>query len=386
MLLSSELFSPLEYRSVNLPSLELELGENASLLVRLDTADGLVPLSDHAFERLVSYFGAPVGFAKKLRSAGRGHIISYLHKQLSEAVQGTNKFVVALHPEAGVVGLSEENSFAFVGPDARELDRQVADYVKDPASPLALKRAEAFGGYVRYLFFLKTPELIKEDKVSPGEGEPLWRWGYELRHSLWGSEPAAFHMSLERMVCANLTYMPEAQYHYALEWKDKAAERIADAVAFLKAPPEPNWSALSHMVERLKRQQASLAEVKLVRRKLTTLLKADDHDTETRERIDTALDWKNIVDAYQIKELNEKPSVQWYKRAETPHNLYDVYNLLTREATHAPSTVDAENRQELLVLAGKLLTGKPDLEDLPPRIDWHQRAYQQQVEALSTPR
>jgi hypothetical protein len=60
-----------------------------------------------------------------------------------------------------------------------------------------------------------------------------------------------------------------------------------------------------------------------------------------------------------------------------PITCYDLYNLLTREVTHAPNTVDAQKRQGLLVFAGDLLTRKPDLEDLPPRIDWDQRRVEQ---------
>ena len=69
MLLRSDGFTPFEYRPVTLPQLDLELGDNSNLVVSLDEGRTFAPLEDTAFEQLVGYLGAPVGFARKLKNA-----------------------------------------------------------------------------------------------------------------------------------------------------------------------------------------------------------------------------------------------------------------------------------------------------------------------------
>lgn len=373
MLLRADAFSPFEYRPISLPQLDLELGDNAALVARLDQSEKFMPLQDGAFEQLVDYLGAPFGFAKKLRNAGRGHVLAYLHKQLSQA-SGEKTFYAVTHPEQGLVGLSEKENLFFTGHEAIELDQRLGDYLADSACPFALKKADIHEGKARYLLFLKDEEVILADTVAPGEDlKPLWRWGFELRHSIWGQETPAFHVSLERMVCANLTYMPEEKYLYPLKYEGSSETRLHEALSFLKTAPEPNWTSVTRLIERLRRQQASVAEVKKVRNSILALFREGEVDQETKQRLEDLFGWKDIVEAYGLKEMDEKPSPQWFKRASTPHNLYDLYNILTREATHAPNTVNFEKRQDLLVLAGKMLSEKPDLEDLPPRIDWAQR-------------
>lgn len=373
MLLRADAFSPFEYRPVSLPQLDLELGDNSTLVARLDDGEAFIPLQDQAFEQLVEYLGAPFGFAKKLKNAGRGHVLAYLHKQLSQA-SGETTFYAVTHPEQGLVGLSLKENLLFTGHEAIELDQRIGDYLAQASCPFSLKKADIHEGKARYLLFLKNEQELLADKVAPGEElKPLWRWGFELRHSIWGQEVPAFHVSLERMICANLTYMPEEKYLYPLKYEQPLDVRLQEVLGFLENPPEPNWNAVARLIERLRCQQASVAEVKKVRNSILGLFREQESDTETKQRLEEVFDWKDIVDAYGLKEMDEKPSPQWFKRASTPHNLYDLYNILTREVTHAPNTVNFEKRQALLVLAGTILTKKPDLEDLPPRIDWMQR-------------
>jgi hypothetical protein len=202
----------------------------------------------------VGYLGAPFGFAKKLKNAGRGHVLAYLHKQLSE-VNGDKYYSAVTHPEQGLVGLSEKENLFFTGSEAIQVDQRLEEYLGRSNCPLALKSASLQDGHVSYLMFLKEEHDVLSDT------EPVWRWGYEFRHSIWGQEVPAFHVSLERMICANLTYMPEDSYLYPLKYENASELRAESFFTFLQSPPEPNWSQVDRLIARLRRQQASVAEV-----------------------------------------------------------------------------------------------------------------------------
>jgi len=374
MLLRSDYFTSYSYTPVTLPSLEIELGQDSNLVVSIDAGQSFVPLGETAFEQLVGYLGAPVGFARKLRKAGRGHVLSYLHKQLAQTV-GEANYLAVVHPTEGVVGLSEKQNLFYLGEEARELDKKIEEWLSSPTCPFSLKSYRAEEGEVRYLFYFKETAVVPEDSGSS------WAWGYELRYSLWGKEPASFHVALERKTSQSLTYIPVSKYHYPLNYDANVNHRIDSVFTFLNAAPEPHWKELGRLVQRLRREQASLAEVKKVRKKLTSFLKDQEGDnSESKQRVDSALDWKNIEEAYGLKELDEKPSLQWFKRASTPVNLFDLYCLLSQEVTYAPNSVSSDVREKLLTLAGELLCDKPDLEDFPPRIDWGQRHFEQKTQ------
>lgn len=374
MLLRSDYFTSFCASSVTLPSLEIELGQDSNLVVSIDAGNTFVPLGETAFEQLLGYLGAPVGFAKKLRKAGRGHVLSYLHKQLAQTV-GEASYLAIVHPKEGVVGLCEKQTLFFLGQEARDLDRKIEEWVSTPSCPMTLRSCRADEGAVRYFFLFKETAVVPEDSGSS------WAWGYELRYSLWGKEPASFHVAVDRKISQSLTYIPETKYHYPLNYDANVNHRIESVLTFLNSAPEPNWKELGRLVQRLRREQASLAEVKTVRKKLASFLKGQEGDnSEGKQRVDSALDWKNIEDAYGLKELDEKPSLQWFKRASTPVNLFDLFSLLSQEVTYAPNSVSPEAREKLLTLAGELLCSKPDLEDFPPRIDWGQRRFEQKTQ------
>lgn len=364
MLLRSDAFTSLDYIEVKLPFLELELSENSSLVISVDYGKSFLPLGEVAFEQLLGYLGAPVGFARKLRKAGRGHILSYLHKQLASSI-GQTPYIAVIHPTEGLVGLSEQQTIFFKKEEAVELDRRLENWLSVSNCSFTLKNYYLNNGAVRYLLLSKDEYLVPDVKQSSN-----WRWGFELRHSLWGTEKASFYVALERKEDQSLTYLPELKYHYPLNFDANVANRLESIFVFLNAAPEPHWKELTRLVQRLGQQQASLAEVKKVRKKLISFFKGQECEGETKTRVDSWLDWKYIVDTYGLKEMDEKPSLKWFQRASTPVNLFELYNFLAKEVTYAPNTVDLQVKESLLALAGDFLCKKPDLEDLPPRINW----------------
>lgn len=365
----------LDYREANLRNVEVEVtsdGEDGCGIALKDGKDTF-QFTEQSLKHLCKYIDLPYAFSKTLRSKGRAHVISYLQKQLAQTVSGEVTLVCGNGSEEGVKvihSVTDAEKLHYRGLEAEKLDTRLMESLSRPDSPLELSsRMFSMDGSIRYGLLFKEPKKVDEDKGDADKEKDLaglWKFGFTLKHSVTGLSEPSISMELLRLICANMSYMPEKHYTHALGQNPEFEGRWADIEKFLQDPPTVN---VSDLIARATKTFASMAELRDARNRLMRL-KVDAEDTETAERINQALQWKRIQKAYAIRDMDDKPSPGWYKRATTPIKLFTLQCFLTQEATHAPNTTPWDVRQGLLIHGGKLLCGKPDLIDIPPVVDW----------------
>jgi len=359
----------LHYDEIKLSELSLELAPSddfeGKMLCR--HKDTFLPLTEKALENLCNYLKIPYKFCCTLQSEGKSHILPYLQKQLSQS-QPSN--LVMVKNGSDIVSFAEKNDIYFQGKEAVELDRRIEQAVKGSDSIWELKTKEMLPdeGSIIYSLYLKDEYPIDAD---PLKTQPIWKWGFRFKHSVFGTELPMMGAELLRMACVNLTYLPEKSFKWPVAYNENLETRLESIELFLKNPPEPKIKTLERFVHRLVNSKASLKEVSEARNKLMKL-KVDKNDWETQQRIEDSLEWGRIMRAYQLKDYDEKPSKAWFSKATTPLKLFDVWNVVTNEASIASSDVDFNLRQGLLIYGGQILTKTPDLcsTQVPPQIDW----------------
>ena len=140
---------------------------------------------------------------------------------------------------------------------------------------------------------------------------------------------------------------------------------------FTEDRPTPDWRQLDRWIQRSAKVPASVNELGEVRKKLLSTLQESKEDLDTENRINSLLQWKKVVKGYGLDDKEFKPNKIWKMRASTPLSLFDLYCALTQEATAAPNTVSWDARQKLLVYGGQVLAKVPDINEVPPEIDWN---------------
>ena len=359
----------LNYTPVTFPQMDLSVGDAGDVL-ELKWADGNLPLTETALGHLCKHLDIPVRFAKNVRSLGKAHIIPYLQKQLSNAV---SKNVTLVHNEEEIVSVAEDSTLHYRGKDAIDFDSKIRTLVDKNNMELKWHWLDGDGAF-HYEILLRDEQVVKTDTAL----KPLWRWGYHIQHSVLGNTSPVITAELLRMACTNLTYLPAKFFNQKLPWMPTVDERWKEVEGFLLDPAKPKWLSLESFIGKLSKAPASVREVSDARRKLLKL-KVDKEDNDTKERVEKALEWQRIKKQYELGNKDvwtEKPTKAWLSKATTPISLFDLYNVVTSEATIAPNTVDIGLRQNLLVYGGKLLTGRPDLsgEQQPPVVDWKTNA------------
>jgi hypothetical protein len=356
--------SKLKYEEIKMQELSLELSSDQMLCKYKDTA---LPLTDKALEKMCIYLKIPYKFCCTLQSEGKGHVLSYLQKQLSQIQPFT---LLMVKNDAEVLSFSEKKDIYFQGAEAWECDKRIEQMVKAPDSIWELKTKDFLqgDGTIHYSLFLKEDYSISSD---PDQTKPIWRWGFRFKHSVFGSEVPSMGAELFRMVCANLTYLPEKSFKWPLQYNENLDTRLDNVELFFKNPPEPKIKTLERFVAKIASSKASLKEVSEARNKLLKL-KVDKADWDTQKRIEDSLEWGRIMRAYQLKDYDERPSKAWFAKATTPLKLFDVWNTVTSEASSASTDIDYNIRHGLLVYGGQILTKTPDLcgTQIPPQIDW----------------
>ena len=377
MNLDANYLRKLNYTEVNLKDIEIEITPTDDSQDALDDErdcgcgigiKGDKPLTEEALKQLCSYLRIPYPFTKQLRENGRAHVLAYVQRQLSQA---SNASAILVAGNKSIVSVTDEEKLHYRGQEAISFDTRLREIVGAVNSPFELAGMVCDRGDINYSILYKEPEVIEADDTEEGAKElkSLWRWGFTVKHSALGTTLPSIGVELLRMVCANLTYLPAKTHNYPMPFEFEFEERWEHVANFLVSPPPAQWLTLNGMVTKLSRTTASFREVAEARKKLLKL-KIDKEDTETAERINNVLQWKRIRKAYGISEMEEKPTKSWYSKAGTPLNLFELYNTVTREATHAPSTLDATLRQNILIYAGGILAGKPDLFQVPQAVDW----------------
>lgn len=370
MNLDANYLRSLNYKEVNLKDIEI-----VSLASEDDDDNGCglgikggKPMTEAALKQLCFHLRIPYAFAKQLRNNGRSHVISYIQRQLSQV---SNSSVIMVSGEKNILSIAEEEKLHYQGKDAITFDARLKESVASPDSPFELANTLCADGDITYSLRYKELQSMEADKADEGTKDlrSLWRWGFTINHSVLGMQTPSIGVELLRMVCTNLTYLPAKSYSYPMPFESEFDDRWQHVGEFLASPPPPAWMTLNNMITKLSRTTASFREVAETRKKLLKL-KCDKEDTETAERINAALQWKRIQKAYSIKDMETKPPKSWYAKAGTPLTLFQVYNTCTQEATHAPSNIDVALRQNILIYAGGVLVGSPDLYMQPQQIDW----------------
>jgi len=261
-----------------------------------------------------------------------------------------------------IISIAHRDKMHFNGKEAILLDREIRKLLKDD-DLLELKCVECDEGNISYSIYYKKQKNMAEDGAKD-----LWSWGFTLKHSVLGHYEPSISMEVSRAATGGMAYLPAKLFLYELPSASNFEGRQRHIEEFIAEPPKAGWTELGWMLTRLK-SPASYREVSEARNRLLKL-KLDKFDTETSDRVSDALQWARIVKAYDVKAKDKRPPKNWFARASTPLKLMDVYNTMSREATHAPNTLDPQIRKNLLTQAGALLAGNPDLYNLPPKIDW----------------
>jgi len=357
MRLDTDFLNKLKYRELNLKEIELEMitceeGEDQGSEVGIEGT----MLTEQALKQLSDITMIPYKFTQVLRSNGKGHVLSYIQKQVSQI---SSLDVIAIVLNDRIISIVDADMLCFRGKDVISLDKRLRGALKDHPV-LTLKEVVFDEGNICYsIYYKELREINGED----------WGWGFTLRLSATGAIESSVGMEVMREQTLGKIYLPHKTYNHNLclgaKFEDNWTE-INDN--FLELPPTAGWTDLTNMLAKTQ-AAASYREVNESRNKLLKL-KVDKFDAETSDRITDALEWKRILKAYLVKDMDQRPTRNWFTKASTPLTLLDVINLVSTEATHAPNTVDATLRQNLLKYGGTLLAGNPDLYNQPPQINW----------------
>ena len=363
-------FSSLIYNKVKLPDMELELeSEGEGLLALIPDLPSFI-LTPGAVDDLCKLLEVPSKFANKLQDSGKAYIIAYLQKQLSKAIETPITYVSSRNDEGKdiILSFATDKNLPIYGEEGIALDDQIVALVSQPDYPLELISREVADGVVQYLFFTKEATAIAADKEAQG----MYRWGFSFEYSLLGRSRARFGARLLRVACGGMTHLPDKIFGKTLEWDtDSFKDRCAGVIAYLTDEvAKQDWKQIGRWVTRLINNQASVFELKSVRRKLLAGLKLAKDDIETEERIDKLLKWTMVVKQYGLDDKEFKPSKTWLSNANTPVTLFDLFKVNIKEAAAAPRTYAYDVRNGLFVYSGKVLTKLPDLAEKPPVVDW----------------
>lgn len=360
--LSVSVFSFLEQREIDLATVSLDLGDSGALVLALSETESY-PLTPRGFESLCRVIQVPVGFGKKLRDDGASHVLSYLQRQLAQTyvrepviivldkstIRDTADHILAVTTKDMILPSNEAIS---------EMDHEILKTAQNYAKTELVSRVEV-DGTLRYTF------VAKQARLSVDTSE--YRFGHVYAYSLYGLEaPQIYQVAVrcEDMSTMTLPLKPA-------EYSTRNATFLGDLLSAIEALDTAGWTDLDIFLTRLNGVKASLYEIKETRQKMLKMLKVDQEDLETNERIENFFGWKKLQARYEIKTMSQKPSKKWYMSAASDLKLLDVYLKLIAETTHAPNTLPVESRIKLEKYATKMLGRMPDLaEKEPPKIEF----------------
>jgi hypothetical protein len=366
MKLDTDFLNKLQYKEVSLKEIELDIMPTEKDDVDYEDSSGVgfgsdKYLTERALKQLCDILMLPYKFTQILRFNGKPHVIPYIQKQLSQL---TPLSVVTVEDGKNkILSIVDKDMLHFNGKDALVMDKRIKEALNNHPI-LELKEVLFSKGDLSYSIYYKEPQTIKADKDSNNQ----WEWGFTLRYSTLGLIEPIIGMEVTKRSTVGKAYLPQKTYSCELPQTSEFELKWEYIQEFLDNPPSAGWTDITNMITKLK-VPASFREVTEARNRLLKL-KVDKFDKEVSNRVTKSLQWKRIQEAYGVKELEVRPPRRWFASADTPLSLFDVFNIVSKEATHAPNTVDTELRQNLLKYAGALLAGDPDLYNLPPVINW----------------
>lgn len=362
--LSPTIHSYLQQQEVDLNALSLEVDDGVLSLIF--PGGDKKPLTEKGFASLCRVIQVPLGFGKRLKEDGCGHVLSYLQKQLSQSYLREPAIIVtdvstntAVRASAGhVLAVTTKSHILPALDKILELDAEILKVAKEYSRAHLRARIEV-DGTLRYGF------MTKKGKVSADSSE--YEFGHVFTYSLLGLEqPQLYQVAIRTEDLSSLT-LPFKPVVYEVS----SPTFMGDLIAALETLGSEGWGELEAYLGRLKGVNASLKEVKDTRQKLTKALKIDKEDKETAERLEQFFGWKKLIERYDIKSLSPKPSKKWLMSASSHLNLLDVYLKLISETTHAPNTLEHDIRLRLEKYASKMMGRLPDLaEKEPPKVQW----------------
>jgi hypothetical protein len=356
-----QVYSGVTYKTVELSNVGLEMDESSELISVFPDGDR-AQLTPFGFESLCESIQVPLRFARRLKQEGKSHVLAYLQKQLARAYSAEP--VIAVVRDKRLESVTLDNLLPYKGMDITELDDAITRHCSDETCKVSWTGRSILGNDVVYDF------VQGQQKIDADPDGSEWQFGYSFHYSIIGSELPYFTAFAVRKSNMARMEFPERRFRHKLSRNKRYGTAVDSMLEYLSDLPPPNWDILNGYVKKLVSIPASMRELKEVRNRLVRALKIDKEDKATAERIDKSLYWNEIVSEYGLKDLEVKPTRNWYMRASTPHTLWYVYDVLIRETTHAPNDLAFESRKKLHAYSAKLLDRVPDLAEKTPNVTW----------------
>lgn len=351
-------FSFLRYKEVELSSLELEMEDELSLLF----PDGeKLGTTSKGFRSLCALLGVPYGFAKKLTTDGKSHVLGTLQKQLSRAMR--EPVVAVCDAEDTVLSFCEKHTLPLRSDNFHMLDDEIIKVCGTENFKATLVARKVYHGDVFY-YFDQGSSTIDADPES------TYRYQTVLHYCAVGLHRPYFYEQAVREVDGAVFVITEKPVYFESTTFQKL---VNDLLAEIEGIKDGSFNFLNLTIAKLKASTASLREVKEARQKIGKALKAAENEDakEIKKRVEGIFRWRKITKAYDIAALDPKPSKKWYMSAAAPYDLFHVYSNFAREVTHAPNTLEMEARLSLQRWSAKMLHRVPDLaEHAPPKVNF----------------
>jgi hypothetical protein len=344
-------YAYISQQEFDLTTLSLEVSDDNLVLV-FPTGDKR-PITEKGFQSLCQLIQVPLSFAKRLKEDGNTHVLQYLQKQMSAAYLRELAIVVCDTTNNHVLSVTSNDKLLPSFHAVVEMDKDILKAAETFAKANLTARFED-DAYLRYGFMTKRSKPLADDSE--------YEFGHVFAYSLYGYEQPHFYqvaVRLEDMSVLVLPFKPEYL-------STTSTSFFGDLISKVETLGTEGWGDLEGFLARMKAVRASLREVKETRQRLIKTLKVDKEDTETEQRMEEFFGWKTLVQKYEIRSLDPKPSKRWFMSAPSHLNLLDIYKKLVCETTHAPNTLEADKRLRLQKYATKMLGKQPDMAEKEP--------------------
>jgi len=211
--------------------------------------------------------------------------------------------------------------------------------------------------------------IVQNDKIAIAPGsEDIFSLGIDFCNSEILAFNTSLNVAIERLVCSNRAAVREKEYKYAARHSGSFESLVASMYDEFQRLISKNVT-VEHFVKtrihRMTRVNASLREVDEAYRLLSGQPNLKDHVDE--EQFPIVEYSRKYGLEYPVKGKSER----WMSTAETPLNLYELYNRATWVSSNG-ELVTGETRLWLEIGLGKLFLSKePDLMDIAPSIKWN---------------
>jgi hypothetical protein len=334
---------------------QIELSK-VSLLEDGDKLNAVLPagkkleMTKDGISTMCEILEVPKKFALKLWEDGRGNVLSYIQEQLSASIREP---VYVVYRDKTLFSFAAKENLLLFSQAVLDFDKKLLENDK-----ITVRYREIRGETLSYFVYDEERSVSADDNI-------VWQVGYLIEVPLYGI--AKFRISIQAVRSKDLGRL-------IIDTPDYDTPTLKDKIENVQTNGfngslASYWDYLSGYIKKLKAATASMQEVKNVKDKLVRSLKVDKSDTETKDRIETELKWKELYKAYNIKDMIPKPTKLWYAKASTTLTLWTICSFLVKEAAIAPLDVDEKKIKALFLLSRKILEKIPDTSETPPQLD-----------------